>query len=62
MFDAGLILNLSDYVPDTGKANDASNGAALCLSDANGDCKVNLTDLVNIKSEFLRNDCPNCCP
>ena len=62
MFDAGLILNLSDYVPNTGKASDASNGAALCLSDTNADCKVNLTDLVTSKSEFLRNNCPNCCP
>jgi hypothetical protein len=62
LFDAGLVLNLADYVPNTGKATDASVGAALCLSDTNADCKVNLTDLVVIKSEFLRNNCPNCCP
>jgi hypothetical protein len=62
MFDAGLILNLSDYVPDSGKASDSSVGEEECLADTNSDCKVNLTDLVQIKSEFLRNDCPNCCP
>ena len=62
LFDAGLILNLNDYLPnaDCEKAADGAVGAELCLADTNGDCKVNLTDLVQIKSEFLRNDCPNC--
>jgi hypothetical protein len=64
LFDAGLVLNLNDYLPnaDCEKAEDGAVGAQLCLADTNGDCKVNLTDLVQIKSEFLRNDCPNCTP
>jgi hypothetical protein len=28
-----------------------------CQADTNYDCKVNLTDLVTMKGEFLRNDC-----
>ena len=29
----------------------------VCAGDANGDCKVDLSDLVILKNEFLRNDC-----
>lgn len=28
-----------------------------CAADTNDDCQVNLTDLVNMKTEFLRDDC-----
>jgi hypothetical protein len=36
--------------------------ADFCAADNNGDCKVDLTDLVTMKSEFLKPDCEACSP
>jgi hypothetical protein len=59
-FDAGLLLNVADYVPNTGYGASVASAVEECLSDSNADCKVNVTDLVQIKSEFNRTNCPNC--
>ena len=36
--------------------------ADFCAADNNGDCKVDLTDLVTMKSEFMKPDCEACSP
>jgi hypothetical protein len=36
--------------------------ADFCAADNNGDCEVDLTDLVTMKSEFLKPDCEACSP
>ena len=39
-----------------------TSAADFCAADNNGDCKVDLTDLVTMKSEFLNPNCESCSP
>ncbi len=65
-FDVGLTLNISDYVPNTGYAASTASAVEACSADITSavagqtDCKVALQDLVLLKAEFNRSNCPNC--
>lgn len=41
----------------------ARNSAGqFCKADVNGDCRVNITDLVTMKAEYFKTDCEACSP
>lgn len=39
-----------------------SDAGEFCKADVNGDCRVNITDLVTMKTEFFKTDCEACSP
>ena len=67
MFDAGLVLNLVDFAPNTGRATAVFNANLPCLMNQHGgygDIDVDADDITLFLSEFGREEfflpCPGC--
>jgi hypothetical protein len=62
LFDQGLLLNVTDYLPNSETLAASSVGAELCTANTNPDvdCEVGITDLIAMKQQYFRSDCPNC--
>jgi len=66
MFDPGLVLNLADYVPNTGlgKATGEYNQYAFCKHNVNEDQGVDAIEVTDFLTEFGRSQysrpCPTC--